>query len=105
MKKWFLLLYDVVPNYLEARTPFRPTHLELARAAYERGDLVLGGAYADPADGAVLVWNTADKAPIEAFVASDPYVKNGVVTRWRIREWTEVIKTVLGAEQPAQRAR
>jgi hypothetical protein len=101
--KWYLLIYDVVPDYLERRGMYRTEHLELARAAHERGELVLAGAFSEPADGAVLVWNTADQTPIEHFVASDPYVKNGLVTKWRIRPWNEVITTVLDAEKPAQR--
>ncbi len=101
--KWWLLLYDVVPDYLERRGMYRQHHLGLVRDAHARGELVLAGAYSEPADGAVLVWQTADKGPIERFVASDPYVKNGIVTRWRIRPWTEVITTVLGGEKPAPR--
>lgn len=89
--RYFLLFYDLVPNYLERRGQYRDEHLGLARAAQERGELVLAGAYADPADGAALVWRTADAAPIERFVASDPYVKNGLVTGWRIRAWSVVI--------------
>lgn len=89
--KYFLLFYDYGPDVVERRAPFRDEHLGLAREAVSRGELLLGGAYADPVDGAVLVWHTADSAPVERFVASDPYVKNGVVTRWRIRPWTVVI--------------
>ena len=89
--KWWLLFYDVVPDYLERRGQFRDEHLVLARDASARGELVLAGAYAEPADGATLVWRAADTAPIERFVARDPYVKNGLVTRWRIRPWTVVI--------------
>jgi len=89
--KWSLLFYDVVPDYLERRGQYRDEHLGLVRDAHARGQLVLAGAYAEPADGAALVWHTADTAPIERFVASDPYVKNGLVTRWRIRPWTVVI--------------
>ena len=63
--------------------------LRLVNFAY--GQLVMAGAYAEPADGAALVWHAADTGPIERFVASDPYVKNGIVTRWRIRPWTVVI--------------
>jgi hypothetical protein len=50
----------------------------------------LGGALADPADGAVLLFagDSADVA--ETFARADPYVVNGLVTRWRIREWTTV---------------
>jgi len=27
----------------------------------------------------------------EAFAAADPYVVHGVVTRWRVREWTALV--------------
>jgi uncharacterized protein YciI len=87
----YLLIYDAAPNYAERRAPYRAEHLALARAAHARGELVLGGALANPIDGAVLLFNCESTAPIEAFVAADPYVKNGVVAKWRIREWTTVV--------------
>jgi uncharacterized protein YciI len=85
----FLLLYDVVPDYVERRTPFRAEHLGLAQAALARGELVLGGALADPVDGAVLVFHSATAA--EGFAQADPYVRNGLVTRWRVRAWNTVV--------------
>ena len=87
----YLLFYDVVPDYVERRVPLRAEHLALARAAHARGELVLGGALADPVDGAVLLFCCDSPAPIEAFVAADPYVRNGLVTRWRVRPWTTVV--------------
>lgn len=90
--KWFLLLYDVVPDYLERRTPFRPEHLKLAQAAHARGELVLAGAFGDPPEGAILVFKAADGSVAESFARSDPYVKNGVVTAWRVKPWTVVIE-------------
>ena len=87
----YLLFYDVVPDYVERRAAFRAEHVALARAAHARGELVLGGALADPVDGAVLLFRCDSTAPIEAFVAADPYVTNGLVTRWRIRPWTTVV--------------
>ncbi len=32
-------------------------------------------------------------SPVEDFVRRDPYVANGVVTRWRIRPWTVAVGT------------
>jgi uncharacterized protein YciI len=87
----FLLFYDVVDDYVEKRAPFREAHLKLARDAYERGEIVLGGALADPADGAVLVFRGDSPEAAEAFVKADPYVKNGLVKAWRVRKWTTVI--------------
>jgi uncharacterized protein YciI len=86
-----LLLYDVVPNYVERRAAFRAEHLALAKAALDRGELVLGGALADPVDGAVLVFRGDSPAAAEAFARADPYVRNGLVTRWRVRAWYTVV--------------
>ncbi len=94
----FLLMYDVVDNYAERRVPFRAAHLAHARQAVERGDLVLGGAFANPIDGAVLLFRAPSPHVAEAFAASDPYVVNGLVTRWRVREWTTVVGEL--AENP-----
>ena len=87
----YLLFYDVVPDYAERRVPFRAAHLAHAWAAVERGELVLGGALADPVDGAVLLFQCDSPAAVEAFAAGDPYVRNGLVTRWRVRAWTTVV--------------
>ncbi|MBI3715049.1 MAG: YciI family protein [Betaproteobacteria bacterium] len=89
--KHYLLIYDVVEDYTGKRVPFRKAHLGLAMAALARGELVLGGALADPADGAVLLFKGESAAAAEAFAKADPYVLNGLVTRWRVREWTTVV--------------
>lgn len=87
----FILFYDVVDNFAEKRTPFRGAHLDAVRAAFDRGDLVLAGAFAEPADGAALVFRGASPEAAENFARNDPYVKNGLVTSWRVRKWMTVI--------------
>ena len=87
----FLLLYDLVDDYLERRAPLRPEHLGLAEAAHERGELVMAGALADPADRAVLLFQGDTPAVAEAFAAADPYVRDGLVSAWEVRPWTVVI--------------
>jgi uncharacterized protein len=87
----WLLLYELVDDYLERRTPLRPEHLGLAQAAHERGDLVMAGALSDPADGAVLVFRGDDASAAEAFAQADPYVREGLVRAWQVRPWTVVI--------------
>ena len=91
MPSYFLLFYEAAGDYVEQRKPFRAEHLKLAQAAADRGELVLGGALANPVDGAVLLFLGDSPAAAEAFAASDPYVLNGVVTSWRVREWTTVV--------------
>jgi uncharacterized protein len=87
----YLLFYDVVEDYVERRTPFRGAHLLHARAAHDRGELILGGALADPVDGAVLLFRGSSPAVAEQFARADPYVRNGLVAAWRVREWTTVV--------------
>ncbi len=85
-----LLFYDVVDEFVAKRAPFRSEHLELVRLSHERGELILGGALAEPVDGALLVFSGNSIAAAEAFAKADPYVRNGVVTGWRVRKWTTV---------------
>ncbi|HLK59016.1 MAG TPA: YciI-like protein [Chthonomonadaceae bacterium] len=89
--KHYLLFYEVVEDYAERRKPFRVAHLTYARQSLERGELLLGGAFADPVDGAVLFFRAESPEVVEAFAETDPYVVNGLITRWKVREWTTVI--------------
>lgn len=86
----YLLFYTTAPDYLERRGAFRKAHLEHAWKAVGRGELVLGGALANPPDAAILLFKGASPAAAEAFAREDPYVKNGIVTSWKVREWTTV---------------
>jgi uncharacterized protein YciI len=87
----FLLFYDTAPDYLERRAALRDAHLRLAWAAQERGELILAGALADPVDGALLFFQGDTPAVAERFAQEDPYVREGLVTRWRVRPWTTVV--------------
>jgi uncharacterized protein YciI len=87
----YLLFYEVTDDYLARRAEFRAQHLAKAWAASERGELVLAGALAEPADRAVLVFKTDDAGVPERFAKSDPYVKNGLIKKWTVRKWTVVI--------------
>jgi uncharacterized protein YciI len=87
----YLLFYDVVADYATKRTPFRGAHLAYAREAVDRGELILGGALANPIDASILLFRAPSPALVEAFARGDPYVRNGIVTKWRVREWTTVV--------------
>jgi uncharacterized protein YciI len=96
----YLLFYDVVPDYLERRQAHRAAHLAHARRAIDRGELLLAGALADPADGAILLFQGDSGEAASRFAQEDPYVANGLVTDWRVREWTTVVGA--GAAHPAE---
>jgi uncharacterized protein YciI len=87
---YFALMYDVVEDFTNKRTPFRPAHLKEVRESQARGELVMAGALADPA-GALLVFRAADKSVAENFAKADPYVNEGLVKSWKVRPWTVVV--------------
>jgi uncharacterized protein YciI len=53
--------------------------------------MILAGAFSDPPDIALLIFHVPNKSVIEDFIKKDPYVNNGLVTKWEIRKWTVVI--------------
>ena len=87
----FVLLYKTADNYIEARVPYREEHLALAKAAFDRGEMVMAGAFDEPPDGALIIFRGDSRAVAEDFARNDPYVKNGCVTGWNVRPWTVVI--------------
>jgi len=88
---YWVLFYDYAPDYLERRTPIRPEHFAWANEFRDRGELLMAGAFADPVDGAALIFKADTRETVEGFVAGDPYNREGLVTGWRIREWTVVL--------------
>lgn len=87
---YFTLTYEVVDDFVNKRTPFRPAHLTGVREAHARGELIMAGALAEPA-GALLVFRGADRSVAENFATADPYVHEGLVTNWTVRPWTVVV--------------
>ena len=88
---YYMLLYEVADDFINRRAPFREEHLGMARAAQERGELFMAGALTDPVEGAALVFKTDDRTVAERFAENDPYVKQGLVKNWKVRQWAVVI--------------
>jgi uncharacterized protein len=89
---YFALFYqELVEGYVEKRAAHREEHLTLAKDFFSRGELVLAGALTNPIDGALLVFRGPDASVVERFVARDPYIRNGLIKRWQIREWAVVV--------------
>jgi hypothetical protein len=98
---FFALFYQVVDNYAERRQPYRAEHLRLVQEARNRGDLLLAGALGEPIDGALLVFRVPDRSMVENFARNDPYVRNGLITRWDIKPWAVVTDTEPVENEPA----
>jgi uncharacterized protein len=94
---YWVLLYDVVPDYVERRGEFRAEHLGLATAAHERGELVMAGALAEPADAAILVF-TGDDPSAAAGSARAPAITSSP------RSWAAVARPRCSARNSPRRS-
>jgi uncharacterized protein len=88
---YYALIYHFVDDYITRRAQFREEHLKMSKELNAQNKLILGGAFSDPPDTALLIFHVDDKFEVEEFVKKDPYVNNGLVTKWEIRAWTVVI--------------
>jgi len=88
---YYALIYELVDDYIERRAAFRAEHLKLAAESHARGELVMGGAFAEPPNKALLIFRAEDRSAPETFVREDPYVLHGLVKSWKVRNWNVVI--------------
>jgi uncharacterized protein YciI len=84
-----VVLYASAPDVLTKAPAHFPAHKQRLDAFHDRGDLLLVGTFGDPqAEGSMAIFVSREAA--EAFVAGDPFVRNGVVAAYEIRDWTEI---------------
>jgi uncharacterized protein YciI len=86
----YVLIYESPDDFdLELARANVEGHRALWATFREQGTLLLIGPFADPSEGAMAVFTSQEAA--EEFAAVDPFVRNGVVARWRIVPWNEVL--------------
>jgi uncharacterized protein YciI len=84
-----VVFYETAPDGLpKAQTNF-PAHKARLDEFAGRGVLLMVGTWANPAEGALAIFKTRDAA--EEFVAGDPFVQNGVVSRVTLKDWNEIL--------------
>jgi uncharacterized protein len=83
-----VLLYESAEGVREKA----PLHFAAHRARWQefldQGTLLQIGTFSD-LEGSMAVFATREAA--EEFAQTDPFVLNGVVRSWRVREWNEAI--------------
>ena len=88
---YYILFYKTAEDYLERRKAFREQHLSYINEYNKRGEVILAGALANPPDQAIIIFKCDSSSIPENFAMNDPYVLNGVVVEWKLREWAVVI--------------
>ncbi len=90
MAQLAVVLYESADDVMAKAPPVFPAHSARLDEFAARGVLVMVGAFGDPqAEGSMAVFTTREAA--EQFVAGDPFVLEGVVASWQIRDWHEAL--------------
>ena len=84
-----IMFYEIAPDGLSKAMTHVDAHKTRLKAFHERGVLLMAGPFANPAEGALGIFTSREAA--EEFIQDDPFVVNGVVGKWRLVEWNEVL--------------
>jgi hypothetical protein len=84
----YVLFYESAEDVLVKAPLHAAEHRALWSESFASGQLLMIGPFSDPRDGAMGIFTTRDAA--ETFARRDPFVRNGVVTNWYVREWMDV---------------
>jgi uncharacterized protein YciI len=86
----YVVLYQSAPDvHLNAPAHF-PAHKARLDEFHQQGDLLMVGTFGDPqAEGSMAIFRSRESA--EKFVADDPFVVHGVVSKVELREWNEIL--------------
>jgi len=86
----YVVLYTSSPDVLDRAPAHFPAHKARLDEYHARDELLMVGTFGDPqAEGSMAIFASREGA--ESFVAGDPFVREGVVARYEIREWNEVL--------------
>ena len=90
--KTFAAIIEAVPDYVERREAYRGAHRERLLKMNEEGKVMMGGAWADPVDGALIIFRAESLAEVQRMIEEDPYHQHGLWPAVRIREWNVAIQ-------------
>jgi uncharacterized protein YciI len=86
----YVLFYESSDDVRSKAPRHFPAHVARWKAFQDDGTLLMIGTFANPQEeGSMAIFTSRDAA--EAFAKSDPFILNGVVRAWSIREWNEAI--------------
>jgi uncharacterized protein YciI len=80
--------YEMAPGALSKVMEHYPAHRARLDEFHARGAILAAGPLGNPPEGAMALFNTREEA--EEFIQGDPFVTNGLVSKWRLVEWNAV---------------
>ena len=84
----YVLFYESAEDVLAKAPQHQAEHGRWVREFMERGELLMTGPFGNPQEeGAMSIFTS--RAAAEECAKGDPFVLNGVVAKWYVREWDE----------------
>ncbi len=83
------MLYEVAADALAKARIHYEAHRARLDEFHRRGVVLMAGPFANPAEGAMGVFASREAA--EEFIRGDPFIVHGVVAKWSVKEWNEVL--------------
>jgi len=91
----YVLFYEPADDVMSRAPAHFPAHQERIREYHAAGTLLMVGLFGDvQAHGSMAVFS--DRAAAESFAEGDPFVREGVVRRWEVRDWDEFLAPPAG---------
>jgi uncharacterized protein YciI len=84
-----VMFYEIAADGMSKAQANIAAHRARLSDFHARGVLLMAGPFANPAEGAMGVFTS--RASAEEFIQGDPFVIHGVVAKWSLREWNEVL--------------
>ena len=84
-----VLIYEFTQDGLRKMQAQNDAHSDWVDAFYTRGLLLMTGPFANPSDGYMSVFVSREAA--EEFIQGDPFVADGLVSSWILRDWDEAL--------------
>ena len=87
----YVMTYRAVEDFRPLAQQHGAAHVARLHEFHDRGVLLMVGTFDEPMNGEAMgVFTTREAA--EEFIAGDPFVLNGVVARWTVRPWDEMLQ-------------
>lgn len=86
----YVMFYDSGEDVASKAPAHFPAHRARIGDFHARGTLLMIGTFGDPQkEGSMAVFTTREAA--EEFAREDPFVLNGLVSNWYVREWNDIL--------------
>jgi uncharacterized protein len=85
-----VLFYESAEDVASKAPTHFPAHKARLDEFHSRGVLLMVGPFGDPQqEGSMAIFTSKQAA--QDFVSGDPFVTNGVVKHWYLRDWNEIL--------------